>query len=683
MTTSNIVAVLLPCDVCMSAPCLTPGFCAACRTAEARIRRHAKNQNDKHPRRPKQADILIGLAKSAKLFHAPAPNADAYADIMIDGHRETHRVRGAGFRRWLRHQFFKQTGSGCNSEAMQTAIETIAAMAQFEGKECAVHIRIAKHGDAIYIDFGDPDWTAIEVTEIGWKVIEEVPVRFVRTASTKALPVPQRGSSIELFRPFCNLKTDDEFVVLVGHVLATLRPDANYPVLVTTGEQGSCKSTLFRLIVRLVDPRSPELRSLPKDEDDLITGAKGAHALSFDNISGIPVWLSDAICRLATGGGAGKRKLYSDEDEILFDGRRPTFLNGIEDVVTRGDLVERSNIFSLEVIAENKRRTEAEIDAEFGRRAPEILGALLDGLVAGLKNLSSVEIGERPRMADVALWAEACTRAYWPANTFIRAYRKNLAASVELVLEASTVGTAVRRFMEAREEWKGTAQELLGLLTPQVGEQISKERDWPKRPNTLSGKLKRAASALRKIGVHVTLGRRAGHAGERMLTIEKRGRPDYRPETSSALSAPSAKPSRSSKIDSVSADYAGDRPARADDDATSADNPLTIAGKTIVSVSPLQNNGSDNADGADDLSEQQSGSARGNSNQGDDTAGKRCAQCCGLPDGRERHRAIGNRLVLLHDECLRFYRAEQPGSDDDVTIASSFGATRCHRDQSP
>ena len=605
--------------------------------------KHEAGTGGEKGRKLKQADILIGIADNATLFHTPAPNADAYADIMIDGHRETHRIRGTGFRRWLRHQYFKETGNGCNSEAMQVAIETIAAKAQFEGKECAVHIRTAKHGRAIYIDIGDAKWSAIEIAEVGWKAVDEVPVRFVRTASTKELPVPQRGGSIELLRPFCNLKTRDEFVVLVGHVLATLRPDANYPVLVTTGEQGSCKSTLFRLIVRLVDPRSPELRSLPKDEDDLITAAKGAHALSFDNISGIPVWLSDAICRLATGGGAGKRKLYSDDDEILFDGRRPTFLNGIEDVVTRGDLVDRSNIFSLEVIAENKRRTEDEIDTEFADKAPKILGALLDGLVVGLNNLSSIKIADKPRMADFALWAEAGTRAYWPADSFIKAYRKNLAASVELVLEASTVGTAVRRFMETRREWSGTAQELLGLLTPLVGEHISREHEWPKRPNTLSGKLKRAAPALRKIGIHVTLGGRAGHAGERIVTVEKRGQPDHRPETSSAASAPSTKPSGPSKTNGFAADDADDRPVSADD----ADDPLTNTDETIISSDPLQNKHFGDAD--DELVRYSEKVGR-----------KRCHQCRGTPDGKEQPYPHGDTLVWLHPECRPYWFKEHP-----------------------
>src|SRR5262249_35447025 len=103
--------------------------------------------------------------------------------------------------------------------------------------------------------------------------------------------------------------------------------------------------------------------------------------------------------------------------------------------------------------------------------------------------LSSIKIADKPRMADFALWAEACTRAYWRAGTFIKAYPENLAASVELVLEASVVGTAGRRVMVTREELRGTAPELLNLLTPVVGEHIARERDWPKR----SGRLQHCA----------------------------------------------------------------------------------------------------------------------------------------------------------------------------------------------
>ena len=587
----------------------------------------------------KQADILIRLARAATFFHTP--DDEAVADIQLNGHRETHLVRSLGFRKWLRHRFFQATESGCSNEALKVAIDTIAAIAQHEGPEMPVHVRIAGHEGAIYIDLGDASWRAIEVTSLGWKVIDEPPIRFVRAASTRALPVPARGGSIELLRSFCNLKTHDEFIVLVGHILSMYRPDANYPVLVLTGEQGTCKSTLMRIITRLTDPSAPENRSPPTTEDNLLVGAKRRHVLNFDNISNIPDWLSDGICRLATGGGAGKRKLYEDDDEILFEGRRPILLNGIEDVATRDDLVDRANIIGLEAIPEAKRRTEAEFGAAFAAAAPQIFGALLAGLVAGLNNLAIVRITDKPRMADVAVWAEACTRAYWKPDTFITAYRASLANSVELVVEASMVGTAVRQLMASYTEWSGTAQELLTKLTAVVGEQAAKQPGWPKRPNTLSNKLRRVAPALRKVGIHITHEHR-GHAWTRIITITRQ--PEGRPERSSAPSASSADMPDPSKND-LAAKNADDLPTVADDPSPFADDPVgasaddagdpqTIRRRSPSSASgPCEQTPFTSDDDADDVS---------------DPFSDVCAHC-GQLGGREC--AYDGREVRLHEQC--------------------------------
>lgn len=496
-----------------------------------------KEKESEQREKEKQVNVLLAVAKAARddqkqeraspdqdgtpLFHSPAPDCEAYADIVVDGHRETHPVHGRNFKQFLRHQYYKRTGEGCNAEALKTAIETIAAVAEFEGDERPVFCRIAGNDGAIYIDVGDATWRAIEVTARGWNVIDRPPVRFVRSASTKALPLPQPGGKIAELRPFCNVKSDDEFILVVAYILAAMRPDANYPILTVTGEQGSSKSTLGRIVQQLVDPRIPAHRTLPRDEADLIVAAKGAHLLNFDNISGMADWLSDAFCRISTGGGAGKRKLYTDDDEILFSGRRPVFLNGIEDVVVRPDLVDRAIMLTMERILDVNRRDEKEFDAEFERAAPKIFGALLDGLSAGLKNLAGIRMSDKPRMADFALWGEACARAHWQPETFLTAYRNNLDAAVELVLESSPVGDAVRRFMSGRDKWSGTASDLLPLLTAIVGEQASKERSWPRRPDALSGKLRRAAPPLRKIGIDVTFVRE-GHAGTRTIDINNR-----------------------------------------------------------------------------------------------------------------------------------------------------------------
>ena len=219
-----------------------------------------KQDDDK---KEKQVTVLLAIAETARnnrqggepprqgipsLFHSPAPDREAYADIIIDGHRETHPVRGRSFKQFLRHQYFRRTQCACNADALKTATETIAAVAEFEGAERPVYCRIAGYDGAIYIDIGDATWRAIKVTTHGWEVIDFPPVRFIRSASTKALSLPQPGGSVAALRPFCNLKSDGEFVLFVAYILATLKPDVNYPVLAVTGDKGRPSQRLAALL---------------------------------------------------------------------------------------------------------------------------------------------------------------------------------------------------------------------------------------------------------------------------------------------------------------------------------------------------------------------------------------------------------------------------------------------------
>jgi hypothetical protein len=491
----------------------------------------------------KQANVLIALGKKAKLFHTPAPEREAFASLQVGKHFETLRVRGE-FRKWLRHAYFQETKSGCNAEAMQVAIETLAAIAEFEGEEIEVFTRIGEHPGAIYIDIGDDTWRAIEVTAKGWKVIDRPPVHFQRSSSTRPLPLPERGGSIEALRPFVHVKGDADFALLASYLVASLRPRANYPVLIIVGQHGSAKTWTAGLIVRFVDPRLPDRRSMPREEDNLIVAAKSAHLLSFDNVSSLPLEMSDAISRLSTGGGAGKRRLYTDDDEVLFSGKRPVVLNGITDFATQPDLLDRVVMLSLEPIADADRRDEKALHAALEVAAPKIFGALLDGLAAGLRTIDQVSIPNLPRMADYALWGEACGSAWWKQGTFIDAYRQNRAEAVELSIEANPVASAVQAFMENRIRWVGTATSLLGALTAIVSETTARSRGWPLLPHVLSGQLRRAAPNLRKIGIGVEWS--DGHHYGRQITIEKSEGGD--PGQTSKRASPASPASRMAEI---------------------------------------------------------------------------------------------------------------------------------------
>jgi hypothetical protein len=265
--------------------------------------------------------------------------------------------------------------------------------------------------------------------------------------------------------------------------------------------------------------------------------------LAFDNVSGLPAWISDTLCRLSTGGGFAVRRLYTDQDEVLFDATRPVILNGIEDIVARPDLADRALFLALEPIPEERRRPEAEFWAAFEAERPRILGALLNAVAEGLKRLPDTSLPRLPRMADFALWASACESALWPTGTFWAAYCGNRDEAVEGVIDADPVATAVRAVMAARTKWTGTATDLLEALERVAGERVAKSKTWPDSPRALSGRLRRASTFLRKIGIEVTH-TKEGRARTRMIqivatrSVSASETPGAQPSAPSASSAP-------------------------------------------------------------------------------------------------------------------------------------------------
>jgi hypothetical protein len=553
----------------------------------------AEENGETAGRGPTHADILINLAQSAELFRVP--DGTGFADLDINGHRETWPIRTKGFRRWLARRFFEETRGAPSSEALQSALNVIEARAHFDAPERTVHIRVGELDGKLYLDLGDEAWRAVEIDVTGWRIIENPPVRFRRVAGMKPLPVPSRGGSVEMLRSFLNVRSDADFVLVVAWALACLRNRGPYPVIVLSGEQGSAKSTFSAILRSLLDPNTAPLRALPREDRDLFIAASNAHVLAFDNVSGLPAWISDTLCRLATGGGFAVRQLYSDQDEVLFDAARPVLLNGIEEIVTRPDLVDRAVFLTLEPIPEERRRPEQELWAAFEAERPRILGALLDAVARGLAELPRTKLDKLPRMADFAFWATACETALWPVGTFWSAYCGNLGEALDAVVDADPVAAAVRTMMQARTErtaWTGNATDLLGALADAVGERVAKSKSWPDSPRALSGRLRRAASSLRKIGINVSFGRE-GRTRTRTIVISLTDDPapeneGARPSTPSASSASMPKPNATNG-------FIGPFPRTVGEDADGR----AKRNDPTVRASSLNSNGGNGADGAD------------------------------------------------------------------------------------
>ena len=486
-----------------------------------------------------QANQLISIADTGcTLFH---DGDEAYAEIEVKientGHCETWPVRSRGFRQWLQLRYYKEHGGAPNNEALQSARDTIEAKARFEGPERKVYRRVATgENGSLYLDLCDPAWRAIEVDAKGWRIVDRPPVPFIRSRTMRELPEPTRGGHIDDLRQLLNdlrqllnLAADGDFILAVAWVLAALRDEGPYPVLVLTGEQGSAKSTCARMLRALVDPCDAPLRSVPRNEQDLFIAARNGHVLAFDNLSGaVSVWFSDALCQISTGGSYAARKLYTDGEEAVIDAKRPVILNGIDEVVARGDLDSRTIILTLSAIREEDRKPEAKLWARFDEARPRILGALLDALAEGVRRHPDVKLDRLPRMADFATWAVACEPAIFPEGAFMRAYTGNRADAVESVIDASPVASAIRELMQDREPWEGTATELLRVLEPIAGEPVTKGKEWPTNGRSLGNRLNRLSSALRPVGIEIT---RRKSGSKRLITISRRSE-DGRNETS-------------------------------------------------------------------------------------------------------------------------------------------------------
>ena len=470
---------------------------------------------------PSQVDILLALAGAATLYHTP--DGKAYGSFEASGHRELWPVRSRQFRSWLSYRFYREREKGPSSQAMQDALNTIEARARFDGEKTEVHMRVAELDGRVYLDLCDDAWRVVEITEDGWRLLDSSPVHFRRTPTMLSLPEPVPGGHLSDLRGLLNAEDDNGWVLTQGWLVSPFSPNSPLPILALEGEHGSGKSFYSEIVRSTVDPSSAALRSPPKDAHDLAVAAGSSCCVAFNNLSGVPPWLSDGLCCLSTGGAFGTRTLYTDDEETVFSGKRPVILNGIDRIAARNDLADRCITRTLPAIPEHQRRTEKELREEYERLAPGILGALLEAVACGLKCRDSVRLARLPRMADFAVWAVACEPALDCApGAFLAAYEGNRGEAVEQALEADTVATALRRLMEGREEWTGSPSDLLGLLTKKTPEAETKSKYWPKQPATLGKRLRRAAPFLRATGMVIDLdGTTGDHKKERCYTIRK------------------------------------------------------------------------------------------------------------------------------------------------------------------
>jgi hypothetical protein len=489
--------------------------------AEAHLK--ARESREAKEKRKTIAEHLISIGKTAALWHSPAPDTIAYADVTVENYRHTYRIKGTDFKRWLSRQLYEQTEQAANSEALTSALNVLEGEALFAGAEMNIFTRVACYQGRFYLDLGTSDWSAVEYAADGWRVVQQPPVRFSRSRCSAALPIPTRGGNLMQLFDLINASEEDRPLIL-GFLLKCLMPDGTEPILILYGEQGSGKSAAAESLKRLIDPAKPNMLKTVSDVRTIGIFASQNRVILYDNLSHLTPEASDLLCSMATGGGHAERTLCTDNELTVFEFKRPQILTGIDEIATRGDLLDRALTVELETIAGGQYIKESEYRKRFDTMHPSVLGALLDAFCSALSNKAKTPQPVGTRMVDFAhLAISAETYMGFESGTFLTRLLENKVHGHEIAMESSPVAVAINNLLSIKrnEEWSGTPTELLEALNQITDDQTRRKSLWPATPRSLGKALKRVAPNLRAMGVNVEKGERSDKIGSRTYIISR------------------------------------------------------------------------------------------------------------------------------------------------------------------
>ncbi len=423
----------------------------------------------------------------------------------------------------LRRVVYEKTQKFPLSSTLSNICKTLQMFADDERCRMPVERRVCFNNNTVWYDLDGKSVVKINDKEV--KVLSNFQnlgnnFNFIFPTTSKNQVIPNKEPEVELLEVVKELfNVDDENLLLFTvYLVSIFFAQINHPILVLTGEHGAAKSTAMRLIHNIIDPSVIDLVALPERIDDLITVLSNNHFVAFDNISSIKNEISNILCQAVTNGSLCKRKLFTDNEEVVINIRRVVALNGMALTVTQTDLIDRSLIINFKRITDEQRLTEAELNEKFTKLLPDILGAIFKIIKNALRLYSKVNLGSLPRMADFAKvgYCIAESMQVGMGEMFLNSYSQNNLHAIESAAENSPVISAVLELMSKQDEWSGTAAELLAVLRSTFPDSLVGS-DFPKSAQYLSQKLKTHTNDLRKLGVIVDK-----HRGrQRVITLRK------------------------------------------------------------------------------------------------------------------------------------------------------------------
>lgn len=422
-------------------------------------------------------------------------------------------LRGSnGLRQQIAARYFETRGRVASSAALTDMLNTLEGYAR-QAEHRPIYLRTAQHDGTVYLDRGTPELSVVAISPAGWTITDSAPILFRRSALTAPLPTPAQAGTLSELRALLNV-SDEGFRLMVGWLVAALLPGISHPILSLFGQQGTAKTTAMRTLAGLVDPSVAPVRTPPRDEDGWPIMALHSWVIALDNISVLPRWFQDALCRAVTEESDVRREKYTDDGITVMRYQRVMAMTSIDPGSLQGDLADRMLVVNLDPIPNAQRRTDREIAAAVSAMQPGALAALYDLTARVLAALPSVELAERVRMADFCevLAALDAVTGWTTLEDFLATSRH----TASTVVDGDVFAGALRAFAEQVGTWQGSAAALRELVPAPEGRP---PRGWPQTTQAVGGRLARLAPALAQVGVLIEQGPREAKTGARSWHI--------------------------------------------------------------------------------------------------------------------------------------------------------------------
>ena len=457
--------------------------------------------------KPTQAETLLELVEENDIILFQNEVNAPYVALTVNGHTEVWSIEGQDFSVWLNKVYYEGTKRPIQKEAIKQAVAILSARARFNGNApILLSSRIAKEDKSFWYDLSNPLWQAVKITADGWNIEDNVPILFNRYRHQMPQVNPQKTGG-DVYKIFHHINMKDNQILFLCWLISSFIPEIPHAMLIFYGEKGAAKSTACGILNQLIDPSVLETLALPKNPRDLVVSLQQHWFLPFDNISNIGTDISDMLCRAITGGGIQQRKLCTNAEDYIFTFQRCISVNGIDNVAKRPDLLDRSLLIELRRIPESERKELGEIQENFKKDLPSILGGIFDVLSKAMRNFPDIHLTKLPRMADFTRWGYAIGEALGGhGEKFLKEYEANRAKQNIEVINSHLVSLMVTVFMQNKTIWEGWVSQLLAelvLLAPDLGINPH-SKGFPSQPNLLSRRINETKSNLEAIGIVFT-----------------------------------------------------------------------------------------------------------------------------------------------------------------------------------